>query len=191
MPDESIGVDIDQVIQRVKEAVVAVQLEQAARAADTGVAVEVERLELTLKAVAQRSGGGDISLRVPVIGQEFGGGVSVSRQELQTIELSLVPPAGVPKGIGNWDIKDELVGAILGIEEGVRKAAEVAPKFEFEAAAVELNMVVGREGSLSLVGKGSAGHEATQTVKIYLKPRAAQVTRTDPADRSARLPPGR
>lgn len=170
MPHETIGIDIDEVIRRVKEAVATVQLAQTARAAETGVAVEVERLELTLRAVAQRSGGANINLRIPVIDQELGGGVDISRQELQTIELSLVPPTGVPKGIGNWDIKDELVGAILGIEEGVRKAAEAEPKFELKEATVELNLVVGREGKLSLVGKGSAGQEAAHTVKVHLKP---------------------
>jgi NTP-dependent ternary system trypsin peptidase co-occuring protein len=138
--------------------------------------VDVERLALTLRAVAQRSGGGDVSLRIPVIGQEFGGGVDLSRQEVQTIELSLVPPTGVPKGVGKWDIKDELVGAILGIGEGVRKAAKAEPKFELQEAAVELNLVVGKEGRLSLVGKGSAGQEAAHTVKVYLKPRAALAT---------------
>lgn len=176
MPDETIGMDIDEVIRRVKEAVATVQREQAARAAETGVAVEVERLELTLRAVAQRSGGRIISLRIPVIGQELGGGVDVSRQELQTVELSLVPPTGVPEGSGNWGIEDELVGAILGIEEGVRRAAKAEPKFELEEAAAELNMVVGREGRLLLVGKGSAGQETAHTVKIYLKPRAALAT---------------
>lgn len=173
VPDENIGVDIGEVIRRVKEAVAAVQQEQAARTAQSGVSVEVERLELTLKAVAQRSSGGSVSLRIPVIGQELGGGLDVSRQDLQTVELSLVPPAGVSKGIGSWDIKDELVEAILGIEEGVRKAADAEPKFELGRATVELNMVVGREGRISLVGKGSSGQVAAQTVKVYLKSRAA------------------
>ena len=168
MPDETVGMDIAEVIRRVKEAVAAVRQEQAARTAETGVAVEVERLELTLKAVAQRSSGGSISLRIPVIGQELGGGMNVSRGA-PAVELSLVPPTGVSKGIGNWDIKDELVEAILGIEEGVQKAADAEPRFELGEAVVELNMVVGREGHISLVGKGSAGQVATQTVKVYLK----------------------
>src|SRR5512144_2363614 len=107
-PDDTIGVDIDEVIRRVKEAVASVQLEQAMRAVGTGVAVEVERLEVTLRAVAVRSGGANISLRIPVIDQELGGGVDISRQELQTIELSLVPPTELPKGVGKWNIKDEL-----------------------------------------------------------------------------------
>ena len=161
----------NEVIRRVKEAVAAVQAEQAAREAETGVTVQVERVELMLRAVAQRRGGGNISLRVPVLGQEIGGGVAVSRQQLQTIELSLVPPAVVAKGIGKWDIKNELAGAILGIEEGVRKAAQAEPKFELGKAAVELNLVVGRDGRLSLVGEGSAGQETAHTVRVYLKPR--------------------
>jgi hypothetical protein len=173
MPDKTISVDIDEVIRHVKEAVVTVQIEQAARAAETGVTVQVEKVELMLRAVAHRGGGGNISFRIPVSGQELGGGVDLSRHQLQTVELSLVPPREVPKGIGRWDIKDELVGAILGIEQGVRKAALAEPKFELGEATVELNLVVGRHGRLSLIGEGSAGHETTHTVKVYLKPRIA------------------
>jgi hypothetical protein len=176
MPNETISVDIDEVIRRVKEAVATVQAEQAARAAETGVTIQVERVELMLRTVAQRGAGGNISLRIPVLGQELGGGVDISRQQLQTVELSLVPPAVVAKGIGKWDIKNELVGAILGIEEGVRKAAQTEPKFELGKAAVELNLVVGRDGRLSLIGEGSAGQETVHTVKVYLKPRAPLAT---------------
>ena len=111
-----------------------------------------------------------------MIGQELGGGVDVSQQQLQTVELSLVPPTVVPKGIWKWDIKGELVGAILGIEEGVRKAAQAEPRFELLKAAVELNLIVGREGRLSLVGMGATGHETTHTVKVYLKARTAPAT---------------
>ena len=57
MPEETIGVDIYEVIQRVKEAIATVQMEQAARSAETDVAVQVERLELVLRAVAQRGRG--------------------------------------------------------------------------------------------------------------------------------------
>jgi hypothetical protein len=175
MPNETISVDIDKVIRRVKEAIATVQIEQAAHA-EPGVTLQVERVELMLRAVAQRGAGGSISLRIPVFGQELGVSVDVSRQQLQTIELSLVPPAVVAKGIGNWDIKDELVRAILGIEEGVRKGTQAEPKFDLENAAVELNLVVGRDGRLSLVGEGSAGQQTAHTVKVYLKPRAPLAT---------------
>ena len=176
MPDETISVDIDEVIRRVKEAVATVQIEQAARVAETSVTVQVEKVEVVLRAVAQRGGGGHISFRIPVLGQELGGSIGVSRQQLQTVKLSLVPPREVPKGIGKWDIRDELVGAILGIEEGVRKAAQMEPKFELGEAAVKLNLVVGRDGRLSLVGTGATSQETTHTVKVYLKPRAAPAT---------------
>ena len=98
MPDETISVDIDEVIRRVKEAIATVQIEQAARAARPGVTVQVERVELVLRAVAQRGGGGQHSFRIPVFGQELGGSVDVSQQQLQTVELSLVPPSGGAQG---------------------------------------------------------------------------------------------
>jgi hypothetical protein len=176
MPNETVSVAIDEVIRHVKEAIATVQMEQAARTPETEVAVQVERVELMLRVVAQRGGGGNISLRIPMVGQELGVGVDISRQQLQTVELSLVPPVAVAKGIGKWDIKNELVGAILGIEEGLRKAARAEPKFELEKAAVELNLVVGRDGRLSLVGTGSARQQTSHTVKVYLKPTAPAAT---------------
>jgi len=176
MHDEPLSVDLDEVIRQVKAAIATVQAEQAARTAESGVTVQVERVELQLRAIVERSGGGSVSLRIPVVGQEIGGSVDVSRRQLQTVALSLVPPTGVPKGIGKWDVEDELVGAILGIEDGVRRASQVEPKFELAAAAVELSLAVGRDGRLSLVGQRSAAQEATHTVKVYLQSRAPSAT---------------
>ena len=170
---QSVGVDIDAIIQQVKDAVELAGRIQAARAdQESGPAVEVEKLDLTLKAFAEMSGGGEIKLRIPVVGTEFGGGSTLQREEIQTVQLTLVPPsAAVRKGLAPLDIKTTLVDAILGIEQGIRRAARTEPRFELESASVELNLVVGREGTISLAVRGSARSETTHTVRLHLRPR--------------------
>jgi hypothetical protein len=163
-----IGADVDEVVRQVKEAVAAVQAVQAGRA--SGPAVEVAKVELTLRTVRHRNAGGEVSLRIPLVGQEFGGGATASREELQTIELTLVPPAALPKGPRGWDVTAELVEAILGIEDGVARSAATEPRFDLADAAVELHLVVGRDGRLSLVGTATAAREVTHRVKLYLRP---------------------
>jgi hypothetical protein len=167
-----IGADVEDVVRQVKEAVAAVQAAQAERGPDAA-AVEVVRVDLTIRTVATRSGGGEISVRVPFVGQDLGGGVAVSREQVQTVQLSLVPPTLVAKGTRRWDVSAELVAAILGIEDGLRRSAAAEPRFELDTAAVELNLVLGRDGRLSLLGRGSAGRELTHTVKLHLKRIAA------------------
>jgi hypothetical protein len=163
-----VGADIDEVVRQVKEAVATVRAVQAGRPA--GPFVEVAKVELTIRAVRQRNAGGEISLRIPLVGQELGGGGTVSREELQTIELTLVPPAAVPKGPRGWDVTAELVAAILGLEEGLARSAAMEPRFDLTDAAVELHLVLGRDGRLSLVGSGTAGREVTHRVKLHLTP---------------------
>ncbi|MDN5768095.1 MAG: hypothetical protein L0H96_20280 [Humibacillus sp.] len=165
------GVDLDTVIRQVKEALLLVQLEQAERAARTGVAVDVVRIELTLRTMVERTAGGEVRLTVPIVGQELGGGVDTSWQQVQTVELTLVPPDGLPKRVPGWGLSEELARAVLGVEDAVRTAAETEPRFEMERASVELNVVVGRGGSISLVAKGSSGREVAHTVKVHLEPR--------------------
>src|SRR5215475_2060280 len=105
------GADIEDVVRQVKEAVAAVQAEQAAQAEQAvgAAAVEVARVELTIRTVGLRSAGGEVSFRVPMVGQELGAGVEVSREQVQTVELSLVPPAVLAKGVRRWDVATELV----------------------------------------------------------------------------------
>ena len=175
-PDDGVG--LDTVIGQVKEALLLVQAEQADRAARTGVAVDVVRIELTLRTVAERTKGGEVRLTIPIVGQEVGGGADSSWQQVQTVELTLVPPYGVPKRAAGWGLSEELARAVLGVEDAVRTAAETEPRFELARASVELHLVVGRGGRLSLVAKGSFGREVAHTVKVHLEPRP-----TDPPDR--------
>ena len=175
--DSEGGVGLEIVIRQVKEALVLVQVEQAARAARTGVAVDVVRIELTLRTVAERAVGGEVRLTIPIVGQEVGGGADTSWQQVQTVQLTLVPPYGLPKRAPGWGLSEELARAVLGVEDAVRTAADTEPRFELARASVELNLVVGRGGRLSLVAKGSFGREVAHTVKVHLEPRPAEPPR--------------
>ncbi len=165
MSEKQTGMDIEEIIRQVKDAIdLAGRIEAAQGDRAT---VTIEKLELTLKAVAERSAGGDFKLKVPF---DFSGGVDARQQEVQTVQITLVPPPPVvAKGLAPPDLKNSLVEAILSVGDGVRAAAQGEPKFGLEGASVELNFVVGSGGSISLVVRGAARSEMTQTVKLSLR----------------------
>lgn len=63
--------------------------------------------------------------------------------------------------------------AIKNIQEGIKNASSVEPRFELQDASIELNFVVNNKGEIALLMKGSAQSEATQTVKLSLRPKSA------------------
>jgi hypothetical protein len=77
-------------------------------------------------------------------------------------------------------VKEAVATLHPGNRAGVRKAAQAEPKFALGEAMVELNLLVGKHGRLSLIGEGFAGHGATHIVKVYLKPTIALANRADP-----------
>ena len=153
------GKEIQTVVKYVKEAILAVEAE--------GTTVQVEKLELTLKAVEVMTAGGELKLKIPILG-DIGGGLEMSAQNTQVVTLTLVPPKG-KELLGAPDIKKELKEAILTIKEGVKSAADNEPKFALENSAVELNFVVTGEGKINVVVKADTKAEETHSMKLYLK----------------------
>lgn len=85
MPENQ-GAEIENVITGVKRAV-----KTAQQSGTEGQVVEVDKIELTLKGSIQKSAGGELKVRIPILDTALGAKAEITSQELQTIQLTLVP----------------------------------------------------------------------------------------------------
>jgi hypothetical protein len=159
------GTDIENVISGVKRAIKATQ-------SDGGMqAINVEKLELTLKGMVEKGAGGELKIKIPIIDTSLGTKLEITSKELQTIQLTLVPVKSTTRsGSSTETFERELVKAIRDIREGIKNAAASEPKFSLQNASVELNFVVNNKGEIALLAKGSGQSEISQTVKLFLGP---------------------
>lgn len=160
--NKSIGLDIEKIITKVKKAVRRAQED----AKGNGPNVEVEKLDLTLKTFKERGAG--VGLQVPIVSKTLGLDGNLLEQETQIIELTLEPVEEL-RLFGPEEIEKDLVEAIQGIREGLRKALDVSPRFKLKGASVELNFVAGREGEISIVARGSLKSNTTHKLKLFLR----------------------
>jgi hypothetical protein len=163
MPEIS-GADIEKVIAGVKRAIREAQQGESGRQA-----LNIDKLELTLKGVVEKGAGGELKITIPVIGVGVTAGAELTSKDLQTIQLTLVPVISTTRTSTRAEaFEKELVKGIKAIQEGIKNAAEGEPKFALKDAFVELNFVVNTKGEISLLAKGSGQSEFAQTVKLFL-----------------------
>ena len=157
------GADIEKVIAGVKRAIKAAQKSESEKKA-----LNIEKLELTLKAVVEKVAGGELKITIPVIGS-LGASAELASKDLQTIQLTLVPARSTTRTATRTEaFEKDIVKAIKAIQEGIKNASEGEPKFTLKDASVELNFVVNAKGEISLLAKGSGQSEFAQTVKLSL-----------------------
>ena len=158
------GADIEKVIAGVKRAIKAAQKSESEKKA-----LNIEKLELTLKGVVEKAAGGELKIKIPVVDVSLGASAELASKELQTIQLTLVPVRSTTRTATRTEaFEKDLVKAIKAIQEGIRNASEGEPKFTLKDAFVELNFVVNTKGEISLLAKGSGQSEFAQTVKLFL-----------------------
>jgi hypothetical protein len=146
---------IVELVREVKSAIVA---------ADTGGdngGMTVSRVDLELKTTFSGGIGGEAKVfKLVDIG------ASVSRAQVQTISLSLVPRAGAVELMHSVD--EELKEGIEVVKSAVREAASSAPAFDLREATVSVNMTVDAEGKVRIFfgpeGKWENVHSATLTL---------------------------
>lgn len=164
MPEIS-GTSIEKLISGVKRAIGKAQKERA-----TNI-VALNKLELILKGLVEKGGGGELEIKIPIIGTGLGLNAEVKSTEGQTIHLILVPPKDALRtGIRGEDFEEELFVAIMAICDGIEEGAEGEPKFILENAFVELNFGINTKGNISLLAKGSGQSDFTQTIKLFFGP---------------------
>lgn len=158
---DDVGVDIEEIIVKVKKAIRDVE-EQSLR---EDMQFKVDKLEITLKAFTSKDAGGKITLKIPI---EISLGGKVTDQKIQTIALTLVPVEEM-RVFGREDVEQDLVDAIYAIKAGIKNAAEESPKFKLQEATVGLDFVLDKEGNISVIAQGSGQSQMTHSLKLFLK----------------------
>jgi len=163
----SMGMPVSQLIGLLKSAVTASGVSRLSETHDLRVA----SVKVTLEVIAAKSGGGEISLRVPFtdVGASVGG--DVTKRDTQTVDMTLVPPTR-PKlrPVRGFDAEKALVDAIATIRDTMAAAATGDDPWELSESTVNISFGVTKEGSISLAAHGERSSDITQTLLLTLKP---------------------
>lgn len=162
--DKLDGLSVADTITKVKSAINEVQKEGKF---DN---LSIDKIELTLKVLSEKNFYGDFKFKIPFIDTEVGFDGNDTKSGTQTIILNLVPD--MQERFVTRGIKEDLVQAISLIGEGIRNASEGEPKYKLQDSSIELNFVINKSGNIALIFKGGMRSEITNTLKLYLKPKA-------------------
>ena len=150
--------DIRDLVRQVKEAVnAAIQ--------DSTDSLAVTQLDLEIKTILKKTAGGEINLKVI----ELGG--SYTEQEMSTIEISL-EPGKILRGRGGKrrDLRDDLSEAVKVIQEAVREAERIRPRYGLKKAKITLQVGKTTEGKVALILEGEKSKQTTHKVVLTLAP---------------------
>jgi hypothetical protein len=161
------GMPVDTLIWMVKNAITESGVSRLSKTQD----LRVSSVQITLQVLATKSGGTEVSIRVPFIGTEFGASGKLTKQDTQTIDITLVPPAQPkPRGVRGLPIDDALVEAIATIRDAMASAATGDDPWELQQSSVSLSFGVTRTGSISLGVDGERSSDMLNTLRLTLKP---------------------
>jgi hypothetical protein len=161
------GMPVDTLIWMIKDAVTESGVSRLSATRD----LRVVSVHLTLEVLTANSAGGEVSVRVPFIGTEFGVGGKVAKQDTQTIDITLVPPAEPkPRGVRGVPIDKLLVNAIATVRDTMASAAVGNDPWELQHSTVSISFGVTRTGSISLGVDGERSSDVMQTLRLTLKP---------------------
>jgi hypothetical protein len=166
---------VSQLIWLVKSAVTVSGVSRLSKTQDLRVA----SVQVILEVMATKSGGGEISLRVPFTDTEVGVGGDLAKRDTQTIDIILVPPAR-PKlhPVRGRMTEKALVDAIATIRDTMAAAATGDDPWELSESTVNISFGVTKTGTISLAAHGERSAGITQTLRLTLKP-ADRVESTD------------
>jgi Trypsin-co-occurring domain 2 len=162
------GVPVDELIRVVKDSVQAAGVSRTSQTRD----LQVTSVRLVLEVVASKTAGGRLDFRVPVIGMKLGLGGAVTRKDLHTIDMTLVPKDERP--VRGGDIEEVLVSAIETIRQTVASAAAGNDPWALSDAAIDISFAITGTGTISLGAEGELANEITQTLRLGLGPGPGQ-----------------
>ncbi len=124
--------------------------------------LKITKVELELRTVIEKSGGGGISVSVVEIDGD------VTRTDSNTLALTLVPSK---RGVQLMSpASEQLVEAILATAAASLEAADNPPAFELEEATVSIEVGVTAEGKIKVIAHGGASRDRGHTMTITLAP---------------------
>jgi hypothetical protein len=167
MDTEYDSMPVEDMIASVKKAVALAGLSDTSPDRD----LKVGSVHLTLRVVAAKAGGAQVSFRVPFIGMKLSGGVKVSKHNTHTVNMALRSTGAAAGHEVRGDvIGDALASAIKTIRAAMASAATGNEPWALSSGTVDLEFAVGRGGSISLGAEGDLSNEATHTLQLELLP---------------------
>ena len=159
------GVAIDELVAVVKNAIIIAGMSST----DADRDLRVTSIQLILKVVATVGTGGGLDFRVPFIGMQLKIGGSVTRLDIHTIDIALVPPdLSERHEIRDQPIETVLVKAIETIRRVISRAAAGDDPFVLKSGTVDLCFAITEDGSITLGINGELKNEVAQTLRISL-----------------------
>ena len=169
MASDDEGMPVDSLVATVKAAVRRAGVSRSVGQDD----LAIKSVQLTLYAFSSGSAGGELDLRVPLIGVRVAGGASIANKDMHTIDMVLKP--GPPRReVRGGNVDEVLVNAIRTIRRTVALAAAGDDPWTLSASTVDISFGVTRSGSISLGARGEGVSEHRQTLRITFVPASAQ-----------------
>ena len=163
------GVPVEELITTVKEGLRHAGVSRSSSQGD----LQVESVQLVLQAVASKTAGGEVDFRVPFIGMKLRAGTKVTRQDTNTIDITLVPPDRPTRRVRSGNVEDALVDAITTIRTAMARAAAGPDPWILSVGVIDISFGVTKEGSISLGANGELVNEVKQTLRLRLGPTQA------------------
>ena len=160
---DDVGIPVDDLITSVKNAIVRANISVT----DPGRDLAVTSVYLRLNTVATARVGGGLDFRVPFIGMKVKLGGAITRQNTQTIEVTLVPD-GTLIETRDTDVETVLVDAIETVRAVLARAAGGDDPFTLRHSGVELSFGVAQDGTISLGIDGELKDEITHTLRATI-----------------------
>ncbi len=161
------GMPVETLVWLLKEAVRESGVSRLSKDQDLRVA----SIQITLEVLATKSRGADVSVTVPFIGAEVGGGAKLTNKDTETIDMTLTPLAHPkPRGVRGLAMDKVLVNAIRTIRDTMASAATGNDPWELQQGTVSLSFGVTKTGSISLGVAGERSSDMMQTLRLTLEP---------------------
>ena len=160
------GVPVQELVTAVKDAVKRAGVSRTSNASD----MQVESVQLVLKTIASKSGGGTLEFCVPFIGMKLRAGTKITSQDIHTIDITLKPPDKPTRTVRGSSVEDALVDAIVTIRTAVAQAAMGDDPWVLSTGTIDIMFGVTRTGTISVGADGELSNEVTNTLRLRLMP---------------------
>lgn len=160
------GIPVQELITAVKDAVKRAGVSSSSSSSD----MRVESVQLMLKALASKSAGGALDIRIPFIGMKLRAGTKITNQDTHTIDITLKPPDKPTRKVRASNVEDALVDAIVTIRTAVEQAAAGDDPWDLSTGTIDITFGVTKAGTLSVGADGELSNEVAQTLRLRLVP---------------------
>ena len=163
------GVPVDTLIGVVKDSIRQAGISRASQTRD----LQVASVQLILDVVARKAVGGGLDFRVPFIGMSLRAGTKLTKKDMHTIDITLVPPEDRDtRRVRSGEVEEVLVNAIATIREVMTEAAKGDDPWLLSAGTIDISFAITQTGAISLGADGELANELTHTLRLGLAPAA-------------------